>query len=614
VEVQMKGIRALFVVVVAGAALAVALSAGASPRAITPIPAFSNSQLTAEPSSDWVTSRGDIWNRQYSSLTDIDKTNVSKLKIAWHTRVVVPGKGKPNFTGNFAEAEPVVYKGTAYMPDSKGNVFAFDAVTGERLWYYKPKYPKGFASGLPTSRGVVIGDGKVYMAQVDGSIVGLDQSTGRVAWKTVVGNFKQGYFFTSPPTYVNGKLVIGESGGDFGAACKILALDAKTGKILWKFNVIPTGNELGADTWPKKRAYLGGGAVWAQLPVDPDLNLVYAGVGNPVPYNGNVRGPGQELFTESVIALDLDTGKYKWHYQTVHHDIWDYDTAANPLILFDLKMKGEDRKAIVNVGKTGWLYILDRATGKPILGINEKKVPQSKEQNTYPTQPIPVGEPFAKQCPDNVAAWKKWKAPDGKPVKIGCIYTPYNTKQYTVFSPIALGGADWPPSSYSTKTGFTYVCSKDAAAAWKALPEAQAGKLKPLGNFFQIEGLSAQAGSPAKLAQGRIVAMDMRTNTVAWNVNFPVGDICYSGMMSTGGGLVFVGRNDRTLQAYDDTTGKLLWTSPKLAAAIAAPPMTYKVNGKQYVSVYAGGNGIASGYGTVKVKYGSDLYTFSLPS
>ena len=283
-------------------------------------------------------------------------------------------------------------------PTSKGNVFAFDAVTGERLWYYKPKYPKGFSAGLPTSRGVVIGDGKVYMAQTDGAIVGLDQATGRVAWKTVVGDWKQGYFFTSPPTYINGMLIIGESGGDFGAACKVVALDAKTGKIKWKFDLIPTGNQLGANTWPKERAYVGGGAVWAPLSVDPALGLVYIGVGNPVPYNGNVRGPGQELFTESVVALNMNTGKYRWHYQEVHHDIWDYDTAANPLVLFDLKIKGQDRKAIASMGKTGWIYLLDRRNGKPILGIPERKVPQSREQHTWPTQPIPKGQPFAAQC------------------------------------------------------------------------------------------------------------------------------------------------------------------------------------------------------------------------
>jgi quinohemoprotein ethanol dehydrogenase len=610
----MKGIRALFVLLCGGAVLAVALSASASTRAISPIPAFSVGDLTAEPGSDWVTARGDIYNRQYSSLDTINKSNVSQLKTAWHTRVAVPSKGKPKYTGTFAEAEPVVYQGTMYMPDAKGNVFAFDAVTGERLWYYKPKYPKGFSSGLPTSRGVVIGDGKVYMAQTDAAIVGLDQSTGRVAWKTSVGSYKQGYFFTSPPTYVNGKLYIGTSGGDFGARAKVLRLDAKTGKIDWSFSVIPTGSDFGANSWPAKRAYLGGGAVWAPLTVDPALGLVYVGVGNPVPYNGNVRGPGQELFTESMLALHTDTGKYAWHFQQVHHDIWDYDAAANPMVLFDLSIKGQDRKAIAGIGKTGWVYILDRKTGKPILGIKEKKFPQLASQHTYPTQPIPVGQPFSAQCPVNKAAWQKWKAPDGKPVTIGCIFTPYDEKHYTVFAPTPLGAADWPPSSFSPSTGYLYICSKDSSAAWKALPESSSSKLKPLGNFFQIEGLFPPPGSPSKAVIGKVVAMDMRTNTRAWTATFPVGDMCYSGVMSTAGGLVFVGRNDRRLQAYDDKTGKLLWSSPRLAASIAAPPMTYTVNDKQYVAVYAGGNGIASGSGDTKVTYGSDLYTFALPS
>jgi len=610
----MKGIRALFVLLVAGAVLAtVAWSASSKTHAITPIPAFTPTELTAVPGDNWVTSRGDMYNRQYSSLTDIGKSNVSQLKVAWHTRVAVPTKGKPNFTGSSAEAEPVVYNGTMYMPDAQGNVFAFDAVTGERLWYYKPKYPKGFSAGLPTSRGVVIGDGKVFMAQTDGSVVGLDQGTGRVAWKTKVGDYKQGYFFTSPPTYVDGTLIAGTSGGDFGARCKVVGMDAKTGKVKWSFFVIPTGKQFGADTWPKKRAFLGGGAIWAPLTVDPALGLVYVGVGNPIPYNGNVRGKGKELFTESVVALNYKTGKYKWHFQEVHHDIWDYDTAANPLVLFDLNIKGKMRHAVASIGKTGWVYILDRATGKPVLGINEKKVPQMASQHTWPTQPIPVGQPFAAQCPD-LKQWKGYKAPDGKPYNSGCLFTPYTTGHYTLFAPAALGGADWPPSSYSVKTGYLYICSKDSSALWKALPQAQAGKLKPLGNFFQVEGLFTPKGSPGTKSLGKVVAMDMRTNRRVWSANFAPGDICYSGILATGGGLVVGGRNDNRLQAYDDQTGKLLWSSPKLVASIAAPPMTYTVDGKQYVAVYAGGNGLSASFGTAKVTYGSDLYTFALPS
>lgn len=612
----MKRSRALFALLAGVAVVAVAVvgytTASASTHGVTPIPAFSVQQLTAEPSNDWLTSRGDIWNRQYSALTTINASNVSQLKLAWHTRVAIPGK-KQNFTGVSDEAEPVVYNGTMYMPDSKGNVYAFDAATGERLWYYTPKYPKGFAPGLPTSRGIAIGDGKVYMAQTDGTVVGLDQSTGRLTWKTTVGNFKAGYFFTQPPTYVDGTLYIGTSGGDFGAASKVVALNASSGKLKWTFNVVPRKKGVfGADTW-QKTDYDGGGAIWAPLALDPANNLVYVGVGNPIPYNGNARGRGKDLFTESVVALNMSTGKLKWYYQEVHHDIWDYDTAANPLVLFNLNIKGSDRQAVASMGKTGWVYILDRLTGKPILGINEKKVPQSAEQHTYPTQPIPVGQPFAEQCADK-KTWSKWKAPDGKPVTVGCLFTPYSTTHYTAFAPTALGGADWPPSSFSTKTGYMYICSKDSSSAWKALPKSQSTKLQPLGNFFQIDGLFAPPGSPGRKPVGKIVAMNMRTNTRVWSAAFPAGDMCYSGILSTKGGLVFVGRNSGQMEAYSDTTGKLLWSSPKYNQSIAAPAMTYAVNGKQYVAVYAGGNSISAGSGTVKVKYGSDLYVFALPS
>ena len=295
-------------------AFGVAIAASAGNRDITPIPAFTAEELTALPADDWLTSRGDIYNRQFSSLDQINKQNVSTLKVAWHTKVAIPtppGLGKAKKPSPiFAEGEAVVYKGTMYMPDPSGNVFAFDAVTGERQWYYKPKYPKGFAAALPTSRGVTLGGGKVFHALNDATIVALDPATGRVTWKTKVEDYKRGYHFTSPPTYVNGTLVIGESGGDSGAESKVVGLDGATGKVKWKFNVIPTGSEFGAKSWPKKRAYLGGGAVWAQAPVDPELGLVYVAVGNPVPYNGNARGVGDELFTESVVALRINTGQF----------------------------------------------------------------------------------------------------------------------------------------------------------------------------------------------------------------------------------------------------------------------------------------------------------------
>jgi len=472
---------------VAGLALAAALAAAvgasashASKHAIAPIPAFSAEQLAATPTNDWIAPHGDIFNQQYSALAQVNKATVKRLKIAWHTRVALPGQGKKAFNGLSAEGQAVVYNGTMYIPTAKGDIFALDAGTGERLWYHKHRWPKGLQPVFPANRGVSLGDGRVYMGQNDGSMIALDQATGRTVWQTRL-NYKAGYFFTNAPTYVNGMVISGTSGGDWGARAKVMAFDAKTGKVRWQFNVIPNRPQFGYKSWPTKRAFEGGGAVWATLPVDTKLGLVYVGVGNPIPYNGNVRGHGQELFTESIVALHLRTGKYAWHYQFVHHDIWDYDTAANPLVLFNLKIKGRMRQAVAHASKQGWVYILDRRTGKPILGIKERKVPQSAAQHTWPTQPIPVGQPFAKQCltKQDIAAWRKVPAPGGASYRFGCTYTPYDETNYTVFGPAPLGGTDWPPSSFSPRTGHLYICSKDSTTAWKALPQETAGKLKP---------------------------------------------------------------------------------------------------------------------------------------
>jgi glucose dehydrogenase len=269
------------------------------------------------------------------------------------------------------------------------------------------------------------------------------------------------------------------------------------------------------------------------------------------------------------------------------------------------------RHAVVHANKNGFLYILDRRNGKPILGIREKKVPQSAAAHTFPTQPWPAGQAFSDQCP-NKAALSKLKAPDGKPYKIGCIYTTITDKQFTAFAPAALGGTDWPPSSYSPQTGYMYLCSKDGIATWKDIPVANE-KLKKLGDFSQVIGLTPGKNNPARKVDGALVAMNLRNNHVAWKVKWP-NDMCYSGVMSTAGGLTFVGRNKGYLQAYDSKTGKLLWTSPKLKAGVNAPAVTYTANAKQYIVVFAGGNGIATAFGGVKPNYGSELYAFELPS
>lgn len=579
---------------------------------ISPIPAFNQADLDATPTSNWINVHGNSWNDQYSGLDQINTSNVSKLKAAWHTIVTIPTKGKPNFKGVLAESQASIYNGTMYMPDPKGNVYAMDATTGERLWYYHYTNPQHSTPLLQTTRGLAIGQGLVFMPEANDTVVALDQSTGRVKWQTTVGDWKTGAFFSAAPIYADGLLITGESGGDGGADCRQVAINAKTGKIVWTFHVIPTGSAVGANTWATPRTWLGGGALWSTPSVDQTLGMVYFATGNPVPYNGAYRGPGKELFTESIIALDLHTGKLKWYFQEVHHDNWDFDPAANGTQLEDVTINGVVHAGITQAGKTGWVYFLDRKTGKPILGINEKKVPQSAAQHTWPTQPIPVGQPFSNQCAPQ--SWKNWKAPDGQPVTVGCIYTPYNLTNYTATSPTALGGADFPPTSYDQQTQDLVICSKDASEAWKASPvDTAPGTLKPLGNFFQIDGLYAAKGSPAASPVGTIVAMNMTTNRVAWKVKFSPGDMCYSGIATTAGGLVFVGRNSGHFQAYDAKNGKLLWTSPELGAGVNAAPSVYAVGGREYVVVYAGGNSLVGAFGKPTVA-GSNLYAFALPT
>jgi alcohol dehydrogenase (cytochrome c) len=597
----------LALVIAMNAALVLTASAARDAAAPVPAPAFTPQQTIELPGENWIGYNGNGYNTRHSTLNQVTAANVGSLRVAWRQRLTIPGlKAKRGPLGTFAEGTPVVYGGVMYMPDSQNNVWAIDAQSGERIWIHRPKVPKGFTPVL-TSRGVVIGDGKVYFANGDATISALNQSTGRVVWKKTIANYKAGYSLTNAPLYYDGKIITGTSGGDSGARAFVTALNAKTGRELWRFYVIPAKRgDPGFSSWPRKRAFLGGGAMWNTPAVDPRLNLVYLVVGNPIPYSGNKRGAGKELFTDSLIALDTRTGKLRWHYQFIHHDIWDYDP-TNPVILFDLQIGGQQRQAIAHAGKTGWVYILDRATGKPILPIRERKVPQLKTVNTYPTQPYPVGDAFSKQCPD----WKAYrgrKAPDGKPYRIGCIFTPYDHKRYVVFAPDALGGANWPPSAYSPDTGYMYICSKDGQAAWKAVP-AQRQKLQARGDFSQIEGL--QGSGPARKKTGRLVAMNMRTNRIVWQKEWST--LCYSGVMSTAGGLVFVGRNEGFFEAYDARNGRRVWRSPKLRAGVNAAPTTYTVNGKQYIAVFAGGNGIASAFGGVKPYYGASLYAFALP-
>ena len=246
-----------------------------------------------------------------------------------------------------------------------------------------------------TSRGVAIGDGKVYAGQLDGKLVALDQVTGEVVWSIQAERWQEGFTITTAPLYYDGLVITGFAGAEFGVRGRVKAYDADDGSLVWTFYTIPGPGELGHDTWPQDNEVWrsGGATVWQTPALDPDLGLVYFSTGNAGPdFNGAVR-PGDNLFSASIVAVDVRTGKYRWHFQQVHHDLWDYDS-PNPVVLFDVEIDGVKRKGLAQAGKTGWVYILDRTTGEPLIGIEERAVPQEPRQATAATQPFPLGDAF----------------------------------------------------------------------------------------------------------------------------------------------------------------------------------------------------------------------------
>ena len=599
--------RTRFGVVVFAIALVVLVSAaavrGKGDATIARAPAFNGAELAAPAGSDWLTNGGGVSNERYSTLTQINTSNASNLKLAWQVHLQ---SGGSRF--NSQEATPVVYKGVMYISTGDDDVFALDAATGQTLWKYTANIPKtqittaccGFSN-----RGVAIGDGKVFIAEITGRLVALDQATGTVVWSAWNTRWQEGGTMTMAPLYYGGKVIVGMSGGEMGARGSVTAYDANTGAQVWRFYTCPTYGEVGGGTWAGNEWQHCGGAVWSTPSVDPNNGLVYFGVGNPDPWSD--RGPGDNLFTDSFVALDVNTGSLRWWYQTVHHDIWDYDLTS-PTVLFDVTVNGQVRHAISAPGKTGWLYVLDRDTGKPLLGIVEKKVKQEKSQFTSATQPYPVGQAFADQCAHKVdytspKTGKILKAPDGKPYKIGCIFTPYNDKQFVAYAPGTEGGSDWQPSSYNPTTHFQYICGYNGNTALEAYPKPQLPSWIAGQSYFgskfgfgRVKGFGDR-GTPDQGAfrGGYMKAIDVTTNTIAWTVRMPSAGDCYDATLTTAGGLVFVGHESTTnptYSAYDARTGAKLWNFPTgIKVAISAPGITYEANGKQYVAVLQGGGG-----------------------
>jgi quinohemoprotein ethanol dehydrogenase len=494
------------------------------------------------------------------------------------------------FGGKYSfEATPLVKDGVMYVITGNDDVFALNAKTGEILWERWSGIDQKITSVCCgwVNRGLAMGEGMLFLGQFDANVVALDIKTGKEVWRTPIEVWQDGYGITSAPLYHDGIVYSGITGGEYGVRGRVTALEAKTGKILWRWYTLPGPGEVGADTWPTGTDHFsrGGAAIWNTPALDPQLGLVYFAVGNCGPdYDGSMR-EGDNLFCASIVALKAKTGEYAWHFQQVHHDIWDYD-AASPVVLFDTVVNGQPRKGIAEAGRTGWVYILDRTNGKPLIGIEERPVPQEPRQKTAKTQPFPIGDAVVPQCAEPLEGYER----------AGCIFEVF-WEEPTLIQPSGIGGTNWSPISYNPDTDSFYVSATIRTSAFSRY-DTKYTKGK------RYDG-GTQAAPIGSAMSGAFTAVGGNTNKIVWQKKTPNRIGGGSGSTATAGGIVLRGDPDGNILAHDAKTGEVLWQF-QTGFGAEAPPIVYEVDGDEYIAIAAGGNqGVGSAFGDA-------VWTFSL--
>ena len=565
-------------------------------------PEFSTEELYEHAGANWITNGGGTTNDRFSSLDEINTENVKELKGDWMTKI-----GANATAAKFsAEGQALEYEGTIYISDGADDVFAIDAGNGHRLWTYEPHLPPDPLGEVVCcgwdNRGVAIGDGKVFVSQLNGAQVALDQETGKVDWSNNVVKPGQGFSITSAPLYYDGKVYVGGSGGEYGVRGRLTALNAETGKEEWRFYTTPSPAETGGNTWPNNGSYKHGGAsIWNTPTVNPKTGMLFFSTSNASPWTGANR-KGENLFTASIVGIDAETGEYHCHFQEVHHDLWDYD-APSPTVLFDGEMNGEMVEAVGEPEKTGWVYLVSQEDCKPIYPIPEVKVPQDPSQKTWPTQPEPSMEPFSPVEAQPEAIEKAEEAVASskpKPKIVGSkAFTPMSSDPnvLNLVANAAVGGDNWPPSSYNPEMNMYYVCSQSGALGLIVPPEEQ--KYKEGETYIGSDTIVASGFE----TPGFVTAYDMSTGKIAWQNKQPQS--CYSGTVTTAGGLLFVGQNDGNLVAYDAETGKELWHW-QTGAGANTTVTAFEDEGEEKIAIYAGGNSLAA------TSHGENFWVFSL--
>ena len=518
----------------------------------------SDTERRAYAGKNWPVPGGDLNFTRYSTLDQITRANIKSLGGAWATELGT----------EVTKSAAVVLDGVMYFHTLQ-QVYALDARTGKTLWTYKPQAPFN-----GSARGVTVADGLVLAGLSDTTVLALRADTGDPAWTSKGPDVAPGNgYISSPPAVGNGVAVVPISGGDGYLRGRILGIDVKTGTQLWTFFAVPGPGEAGHETWPQDSDIwqYGGGAVWTTPSIDPDLGLAYIGTGNAVPTWGGELRAGDNLFTSTVLALDLKTGKRRWHYQLMHHELWEGDQST-PFILYDAMVGGQVRKALAVMRTDGYLFQLDRATGAPIFPVEERPVPQDPRQKTAATQPFPVNAD--RVGPDCTPAEL---LPPG--FKSGCYFDVIKPDVPNSAQPHMT--ARFAPMAYSPQTGYFYVTT---CVDPKLLLRGEDPWGGLTGTFLRPPGFKLY---------GEVVALNSRTNKIAWRTRSPYSICVGSGAMTTAGGLVFHAEPDGNLQAYDAANGELLWRfqtgfvgpSAGLRVNGGGPVATYEAGGEQYVAL-----------------------------
>ncbi|MBN1240892.1 MAG: methanol/ethanol family PQQ-dependent dehydrogenase [Gammaproteobacteria bacterium] len=482
----------------------------------------------------------DSWS--YSPLDRITTRNVSSLVPVW-TMSTGTGEGH--------QSPPIVNDGVMFITTPFNQVFALDAVTGDLLWRYRHRLPPDLRMGHPTNRGVALYGDKVYTATSDAKVVALDAATGEVAWERAVEDYNGGYYMTLAPLAARGRIMVGVSGGERGIRGFVIALDAETGDEVWKTYTIPGPGEPGHDTWPEDAWQTGGAPVWITGSYDPELGLTYWGTGNPGPWTGDAR-PGDNLYTNSVIALDVETGELRGHHQYHWNGSWDWDEVAAPLLI-DVQREGRRVPGLVHAGRNGYLWILERAASS-ISFIDAKPY---VAQNVFTSIDPQTGRPEYDMA--------------RKPA-IG---------HRAEFCPSLWGGKDWPPAAYNPGTGYLYIPANENLCQQMEGEEVEYRRGQ---NFTGVQADFSVVDGADHI--GELQAWDLATGERVWTHEFESPN--WGPVMTTAGGLVFTGgTSDRYFRAFDASSGRLLWQY-RTNSGVTGVPTSFEVGGVQYIAVQSG--------------------------